>query len=341
MPATLDEQLKLLSDWGIVENPQRFNEACQVMTIDNEVGEGRFERYVFDDINLSRVNCQFDKAHCLKNAECHTAYVLYIVLQGYYQFNIGSSNLVSDNPDSTKIDCVTKTTINLTAPAIWLFKGDLGEIAADIPAAETIKALYIELQDDFIGKLTTQLSDNPQYRQLLLFKLINTQCYRQVPLTTNTEVDSILKSAWRLFSLPSPTNDMSFMALQGQVLSFTSQLLMQRHDTLSTFDDDTAPTYALQAKLLLDKYYYKNWTTRQLAQRVGTNECYLKKAFKQLTSYSLGEYRVHKRMESAKELLAQGEKTATIAHKVGFNSTEYFVKVFLKHFGYHPSQVAS
>lgn len=43
------------------------------MTIDNDVGEGHVERYVFDDINLPRVNCRFDKAHCLKNADCHTA----------------------------------------------------------------------------------------------------------------------------------------------------------------------------------------------------------------------------------------------------------------------------
>lgn len=73
MQPTLDSQCKILNSCGLINNPKRFNDACQIMTIDNDVGEGHVERYVFDDINLPRVNCRFDKAHCLKNADCHTA----------------------------------------------------------------------------------------------------------------------------------------------------------------------------------------------------------------------------------------------------------------------------
>ena len=45
------------------------------------------------------------------------------------------------------------------APSIWLFKGDLGEIAADIPADETINALYIELPLPIRGNAIIQAKD--------------------------------------------------------------------------------------------------------------------------------------------------------------------------------------
>ncbi len=88
--------------------------------------------------------------------------------------------------------------------------------------------------------------------------------------------------------------------------------------------------------ILLDQFYYENWTIRQLAKRVHTNECYLKKDFKTLTGMTIGDYRKHKRMQQAVILLKQGVTTPDIANQLGFNSHDYFLKTFVKFYQCQP-----
>lgn len=63
---------------------------------------------------------------------------------------------------------------------------------------------------------------------------------------------------------------------------------------------------AYQAKLLLDEFYNKNWTIRELVKKTGTNECYLKADFKKLTTRTIGNYGTHERMQLAMKLLQEG-----------------------------------
>lgn len=354
MPASLDDQLELLSDWGIVDNSHRFNASSQLIHLDKLLGRGSFERYEFGNLTLSRVNCQFLQTRILKNDHCYTDYILYVLLEGRYELIINSHDHRYINSDSKTHQT---NAIELIAPSIWIFQGNLGELIATIPADESIKAFYIELDNCIINDIISQLDENrPLFTNntdcasqslppphdcsyLVLSKLLDTTNFFKLPITSNPIMDALFQQAWQLFRTPSPNNEMTSMVLQGQTLSFTSQLLMQRYETLVATDDNALPAYALQAKLILDQFYNQNWSISQIAQKVGTNECYLKKAFKQLTSQTLGQYRTSRRMQAALPLLAQGHKVAKVAQLTGFNSNDYFIKVFTKHFGYSPSQV--
>lgn len=359
MRATLNDQVELLSHWGIADDPARFNASSQIIQIDKLVGTGCFERYEFNNLTLSRVNCQFHQTHNLKNDSCQIDYTLYVVLQGSYDFQItASASIDIDDPCPSEQQSVRQALaqqhksdqagkIKLTAPSIWLFKGDLGELTATIRANESIKAFYIELSNEVITRLTEQtltVSHDAQaaceHEPLLLSQLLNLNHYWHIAMDPTPQAGALFEQAWQLFNSPSPENEMMFMALQGQTLSFTSQLLMQRSDSLIAAACETPPIYALQAKLLLDQFYHQNWNIHRLAQKVGTNECYLKRSFKQLTGQTLGQYRTQKRMQAAKELLHQGQTVAKVAEQTGFNSNDYFVKVFAKYFGYSPSKLA-
>ncbi len=83
-------------------------------------------------------------------------------------------------------------------------------------------------------------------------------------------------------------------------------------------------------------------TISSLAKRVGTNECYLKKGFRDKTGMSIGEYIRHLRMGNALELLEKGRHTITeIAFAVGYTNPSHFSAAFKKFYGKTPSRFLS
>ncbi len=83
-------------------------------------------------------------------------------------------------------------------------------------------------------------------------------------------------------------------------------------------------------------------TISSLAKRVGTNECYLKKGFREQTGMSIGEYIRHLRMGKAQELLETGRHTVTeVAFAVGYTNPSHFSAAFKKFYGETPSRYLS
>ncbi len=77
-----------------------------------------------------------------------------------------------------------------------------------------------------------------------------------------------------------------------------------------------------------------------LAAEVGTNECYLKKQFKQVFGVSVFAYFQQARMEKARILLMNNALSVSeAAHTLGYTSVSYFTIAFKKHFGYNPSNI--
>ncbi|MEM1135371.1 MAG: AraC family transcriptional regulator [Bacteroidota bacterium] len=77
-----------------------------------------------------------------------------------------------------------------------------------------------------------------------------------------------------------------------------------------------------------------------LASMVGTNECYLKKQFKQVFGLSVFAYFQKARMEKARILLLnKALSVSEAAQTLGYTSVSYFTIAFRKHFGYNPSDI--
>lgn len=335
MKYLFDKQLQIVNDWCMVKNVQRFNNLSQIIHIDKSVGDGYFECYDFGSIGLSRVDCYFHSNHQFINPNCQTSYVLYIVLQGNYHYLIDDKVSITGPIKQKKQKHFTQVTIN--APAVWLIKGGLGQLGSIIRAKEEIKALYIELDERFVVNLAKQVEHQVDAQNLIISKLVSMPDATILPLNLTAKAEDFIVKGWEVYNTPIPTDDIKFMALQGQSLTFTSLLLKQY---ISEITDAEEPIFnhAYQAKLLIDEFYDKNWTIRELAQKTGTNECYLKSDFKKLTAQTIGDYRTHKRMQLAIKFLQEGLSIATIANKLGFNSTQYFNRVFCKYYGFTPDK---
>ncbi|MBX2924639.1 MAG: helix-turn-helix transcriptional regulator [Chitinophagaceae bacterium] len=84
----------------------------------------------------------------------------------------------------------------------------------------------------------------------------------------------------------------------------------------------------------------KSCSILDLAQQIGTNDCYLKKHFKQVFGTTVYGYLQKERMERSRKLLLEGEKKISeIARLAGYKHASHFTTAFKKHFGYLPNKI--
>jgi AraC-like DNA-binding protein len=95
----------------------------------------------------------------------------------------------------------------------------------------------------------------------------------------------------------------------------------------------------VKAKHLLEQRMENPPGLLELARLLGTNDCTLKRSFKQYHGCTIYEYVLQYRMESAINMLQHSETAITeIAYATGYHSIYAFSKAFKKYFGYPPSQ---
>ena len=93
-----------------------------------------------------------------------------------------------------------------------------------------------------------------------------------------------------------------------------------------------------RAKQIIQKEYSKKLSIKEIAYKSATNECYLKKDFKEYFGMTIFEMIQKQRLEVAKELLEKEESIKEIALKVGYKHSGNFSKLFEKQFGISPSK---
>jgi AraC-like DNA-binding protein len=77
-----------------------------------------------------------------------------------------------------------------------------------------------------------------------------------------------------------------------------------------------------------------------LAHKVGTNEFYLKKKFKEVYGTTVFGYLFQQRMEEARKLLLSGEMNINqIAIHLGYKNANHFSAAFKKQYGFSPSEL--
>lgn len=319
----VDDKLATVSNWGIAKHLHGYNAVSQVIDIDPKQGTGFFELHDFGNLTLSKVDCQFDQLQNMSNQQANMAYILYFALEGDFEFTVhaNSSQHVERQPTLTQ-----DKTYHVVAPSLWLLRASTHAVSTVVSAKKVIKAFQISLTESFVKQLVEQLSHTAKYQQSLLEHFI-LQDSTEVHLPFTDTGNSLFQNAWQLYKMPAPTDELAFMALKGATFTFFSELVTQPYVYLLPKTDD-APSYALQAKLLIDQFYYKNWSTRELAKKVGTNESYLKQHFKALTGQSLNNYRTEKRMHVAKQMLDTGMASYEVAYQLGYASHQYFKKVW-------------
>ncbi len=81
-------------------------------------------------------------------------------------------------------------------------------------------------------------------------------------------------------------------------------------------------------------------TIKELARKVATNECYLKKGFKEMFGTTIFDFYQGQRMEHAKYLLYEKSLSVTdVAELLGYSSISHFSTAFKKHTGLKPCEL--
>lgn len=81
-------------------------------------------------------------------------------------------------------------------------------------------------------------------------------------------------------------------------------------------------------------------TIKELSRKVGTNECYLKKGFKEMFGTTVFDFYQSQRMEHAKYLLYEkGLSVTEVSVLLGYSSISHFSTAFKKHTGLKPCEL--
>jgi AraC-like DNA-binding protein len=92
-----------------------------------------------------------------------------------------------------------------------------------------------------------------------------------------------------------------------------------------------------EVKAYLVEHLYDPGSFRDIALRMGINECKLKTGFKKLFGSSVMEFVYQERLNQAKELITKTDlPIKVIAQRAGYRSTSNFTTAFRKRFGYAP-----
>ena len=95
-----------------------------------------------------------------------------------------------------------------------------------------------------------------------------------------------------------------------------------------------------QAKLYLEANYRQPVALEDIAKSLQVSPYHLSHVFSAEGNFTLFEFLTRLRMDKARHLLEDGRQTvAEVAYAVGFDNSNYFSKVFHRHFGFRPRDV--
>ncbi|MFF2017336.1 response regulator [Paenibacillus sp. NPDC058177] len=94
-----------------------------------------------------------------------------------------------------------------------------------------------------------------------------------------------------------------------------------------------------KVRTMIDQNYDQPITINSLSDQVYLSPNYLRSIFKDKTGMTIHDYLTRIRLDKAKELLSDGSlKIQDIAQRVGYESTSYFISLFLKNQGVTPNE---
>lgn len=95
----------------------------------------------------------------------------------------------------------------------------------------------------------------------------------------------------------------------------------------------------MKAKNFILENLDKNITIPVIANKIGTNECYLKKGFKEVFQKTIFDFIQENRMLKAKHLLETKNMSITdVAFNVGYSSLSSFSQAYKNYFGISPTE---
>ena len=163
---------------------------------------------------------------------------------------------------------------------------------------------------------------------------------------TTTVQDKTIQAIQELLNHPySDNRENIFINAQTQIiLLYATETLLKADDTdvrIPKFflQDDDREKIILAREILL-QHIGTPITIKALSRKVATNECYLKKGFKEVFGTTIFDFYQQQRMEHAKYLLYEkGLSVTDISALLGYSSISHFSAAFKKHTGLKPCEL--
>lgn len=88
----------------------------------------------------------------------------------------------------------------------------------------------------------------------------------------------------------------------------------------------------------INAHYFEEIDLEKLAQQVFVSTYYLSHLFRREMGVTFSDYLTKVRVSRAKELLMEGRSVEDVCGRVGYNDSNYFIKIFKKYVGITPSK---
>jgi AraC-like DNA-binding protein len=221
---------------------------------------------------------------------------------------------------------------------------DACKFSATATCAEKIETVDL-LTFTYSPAYLHQFSKAFKNSQTLSEKVVN--FYWKEPFIRTAQINErTAKAIQELLNHPyTDSRENIFINAQTQIILLyaTETLLRREEETLpvSRFllnEDDREKI--VQAREILLQHIGQPITIKELSRKVATNECYLKKGFKEVFGTTIFDFYQGQRMEHAKYLLYEkGLSVTEVSSMLGYSSISHFSTAFKKHTGIKPCEL--
>jgi len=103
--------------------------------------------------------------------------------------------------------------------------------------------------------------------------------------------------------------------------------------------NEKASHIILKARVFIDRNFHRDLTLEEVSREVHVSPYYFSKLFKEQTGDNFINYLTLRRVETAKQLLADGRRNIkTICNEIGYNDPNYFSRLFKRFEGVTPTE---
>lgn len=143
-----------------------------------------------------------------------------------------------------------------------------------------------------------------------------------------------------LYNFPTLLNQLKIQSNLIEIIAHQIDGLMVENEKQHVIAVKSHYDKIMLAKKIIDADVSKNYTISELAKRVGTNEQYLKKYFKEYFGKTVSSYITERKMSFAKELIISGDyRVVDVARMTGYKHSTHFTSAFKKFFGFIPNSL--
>jgi len=108
---------------------------------------------------------------------------------------------------------------------------------------------------------------------------------------------------------------------------------------VSTKADEKANRVIAKARAFIDRNFNRDLTLEEVSREVHVSPYYFSKLFKEQTGDNFINYLTQRRVDTAKQLLADGRlNVKTICNEIGYNDPNYFSRLFKRFEGVTPTE---